>query len=365
VTAVNVADQVVVLGTGAFAMAFSQALAQHVRRPTHIVLVGRTEAASRDLVRKIKPDRVDRVRVLSTAIDLGLHVDLRPLMRRYRPRVVVVCASLHSPYYAVGGTDGWTRLLDAAEFGFTAPLQAVIAVRAAQAIADTGLVDCRLINACYPDLVNPLLAALGLPVLCGLGNVATLAEGLASLLPYETSGIRVLAHHRHLKSGVTAEEEAWIHAPGADGRAVAAALTKIRAWPRRRRNNLGAAAGGRLVARLLSDATVRTSLSGIGTLQGGYPVVAGLRGCELDLPATWSLQLAVAEQRHHAIREGITIHDGKLAYWGASRDLMRQMGLIEDSAVPVTGWDKLAQTLDALRRRLRESKDDSPVRLLV
>ncbi|WP_158895679.1 potassium transporter TrkA [Amycolatopsis anabasis] len=363
---VNTADSVVVLGTGAFATAFTQALAQHARRPTRIVVVGRTTAAGRDLLRNIAPaGRAAHVTALCTATDLGLHADLRPLICQYLPRVVVVCASLHSPYYAAGAADSWTRLVDAAEFGFTAPLQAATAVRAAQAIASTGLVDCQLVNACYPDLVNPLLVALGLPVLCGLGNVATLAEALASLLPHERCGIRVVAHHRHLKPGITAEEEAWVQMPGADGPAVTGALARIRAWPRRRRNDLGAAAGGRLVARLLSGATVRTSLPGIGPLPGGYPVLAGLRGCELDLPAPWPRQTAVAEQERHARREGVTVHDGKLTYWGATRDLMRRIGLAEDGTVPVAEWNTAAQALIALRHRLRRSSGASPSRLPV
>ncbi len=46
--------------------------------------------------------------------------------------------------------------------------------------AERAAPDTLLVNACFPDAVNPLLTALGAPVVCGVGNVATLAAALAA-----------------------------------------------------------------------------------------------------------------------------------------------------------------------------------------
>ncbi|MFF0250599.1 Tn3 family transposase [Streptosporangium sandarakinum] len=55
------------------------------------------------------------------------------------------------------------------------------------------------LNACFPGAVNPLLKTLGLPVFCGVGNVALLAASLReSLRPARGGRLRVLGHHRHL-----------------------------------------------------------------------------------------------------------------------------------------------------------------------
>lgn len=57
--------------------------------------------------------------------------------------------------------------------------------------------DCALVNASYPDAVNPVLKALNLNVLCGVGNVGILA---AVWEEHATAGgpVSILAHHSDL-----------------------------------------------------------------------------------------------------------------------------------------------------------------------
>jgi len=58
----------------------------------------------------------------------------------------------------------------------------------------------RLINCCFPDVVNGMIAAMGLPVTCGTGNVAILANAFAGALADVSQRVQVLAHYQTIGS---------------------------------------------------------------------------------------------------------------------------------------------------------------------
>jgi hypothetical protein len=60
---------------------------------------------------------------------------------------------------------------DRAGVGAWLPLYAALTYNVALAIKASGL-DSILVNACYPDVTNPVLKTLGIAPLCGIGNVA-------------------------------------------------------------------------------------------------------------------------------------------------------------------------------------------------
>ncbi|EIP88919.1 hypothetical protein A33K_15019 [Burkholderia humptydooensis MSMB43] len=64
-------------------------------------------------------------------------------------------------------------------YGATLPLRLALALRVARAIGERAQ-SSRLVNACYPDASNEVLARLGHDVACSIGNVATLAATYAS-----------------------------------------------------------------------------------------------------------------------------------------------------------------------------------------
>jgi hypothetical protein len=371
-----VTSRVVVAGTGAFATTLAGALAA-ASPAAGLTLLGRRPSAVEAAVAAVRRAATDSKaldealggdasasrgaaptpgpglggeaiedRVTGRVVPLGIDVDLTPYLATERPDLVVVAASLHSPYAAAAGQDRWSALLGATEFGFTGLLQAPLAVRAAQAVERTGGV---LVNACYPDFVNPLLAALGLPVLCGLGNVHTLAAGLTG---GSGAGARLLAHHRHLKTSPDGDQDvrAWddLGAPVP----VADALATLRTRSRRQLNDLGAAAGGRLLADLLQGEDVATSLPGPGGLPGGYPVRVNRHGCQLDLPADLSRAEAVAWNQHHAVAEGIRVADDRIELSGRAGDVLQERGVVRGPSLPVDDWATAAHRLHTTRATL-------------
>jgi hypothetical protein len=51
--------------------------------------------------------------------------------------------------------------------------------------------------------VNPALTRAGIPVVCGIGNVAILAAMLAAELPPSQEPLRLLAHHAHVATAIS------------------------------------------------------------------------------------------------------------------------------------------------------------------
>jgi hypothetical protein len=334
---------VVLFGTGAFATVFGAALAEHTTTPLRLVVVGRDEHKAGRVMADLPPNRY--VVAQAVALSVPSVAAIAELMRSLTPRLVVVCASPQSPYRPEQYGQAWRRLLAETAFGVTAPLQAMLAVPVAEAIRAVGIPETRLVNACYPDLVNPLLTALGYPVLCGLGNVASLAAGIP---PVAGPTVRVLAHHRHLKRLPDGEAEArvWVgDQPWPHG---VRHIRRLRTLPRRVLNALGAGDGGRLAARLLAGADVATSLPGVAGM-GGYPVRVTLDGCRLDLPADLDLAAARMWQADHARHEGVLVQAGQLRFCGATAQRLRALEVIEQDAVPVARWRDIATRLMRLR----------------
>ncbi len=349
---------IVLIGTGAFARAFAKALLPSIRTATQMVVLGRSAArveAMRDLVQHQAACAGDLVAVQAIALDLGLHSDLRPWFAKLRPRIVIVCSSLHSPYEIERCDHAWARFLASVEFGMTGPLQAALAVRAAEAIAAEDLQHCCLVNGCYPDFVNALVSALGLPILCGLGNVATLTAGMERLAATDHGHkMQMLAHHRHLKSIDKPEDEARLWIDGAPSPDLPDWLARLRGWPRQDLNDLGAAAGGRLVGRLLAGETVEASLPGVRGLSGGYPVVVNMNECKLDLPPGVSLDATIEWQERHAEHEGIVVTAARtIRFTGRTATDLQALGVISRAEVPVAAWGEIVERLLVLREAMR------------
>jgi hypothetical protein len=229
-------------------------------------------------------------------------------MARLRPRVAVNCASLQSPWEGSAEPSAWTRLLADGGFGLGLPLHAALATRLAAAIASSG-VPALFVNASYPDAVNPLLRALGLPVFCGIGNVATLAAGLHAALGVPDGALQVLAHHVHLHPPAEPQDElrAWHENRPMSG--IGDLLARQRAASRQALNAVTGHAAAILLARVVAGEELRANLPGPLGLPGGYPVVISRSRIALDLPADINAADAVAWQMRMAEREGVTVDE--------------------------------------------------------
>ncbi|MFI2713819.1 potassium transporter TrkA [Micromonospora sp. NPDC018662] len=320
---------VVVVGGGRLARALCDSLAAiHTPVRLRVTVLARDPGAANRLARGAQV----RATVAGTAVGFtarpftpsttdpgrGYAADAAS-MARLRPDVLVCAASAQSPYERTHAPSAWTELVTAAGFGVTLALQAELVSRLAAALA-AGAPDASLVNAAFPDAVNPLLAAAGRPVLCGIGNVATLAACLdAALGGPGPRRLAVLGHHAHLAApdpaaaDDTAEVRAWL-----DGREVpnvTPLLAGYRALPRPELNALAGHAGAAVVAALAAGMDeVVANLPGPLGLPGGYPVRLRDGRAELRLPAGVDVAHASAWNTAAGRRDGVEVDDGHVRY---------------------------------------------------
>ncbi len=249
-------------------------------------------------------------RVACRAIDWEAPDELARLLDDCAPKVVLHAASLQSMWEIASGSDAWAAGIRASGYGATLPLQLALALRVARAIGERAPAS-RLVNACYPDASNEVLARLGHDVTCGIGNVATLAATYAAQLGVDAPRrLRMLAHHRQVAAAIAGQGR--LHPPRVwiDGAAASAAdvPTDVRLPAGPSLNLVTGATGARLIAALLGRIEQYAGHApGPSGLCGGYPVTVSGGRLELDLPPGLTLEDAVASNREWAREEGVSI----------------------------------------------------------
>lgn len=373
---------VLVVGNGALATAVCAGLAAAHRDDDPADIAAGVTAGFTVTVAARDPDAAARTALTAAIRAAGAGVPVRFASRALgsvtgelaagalRPAVIVVCASHQSPYEHRDRPSAWTSLLRAGGFGLGLALQATLVSRLAAAVArhSPGTV---IVNGCFPDAVNPLLHALGTPVTCGIGNVATVAAALRAGL--ERAGetgvsapprLRVLAHHAQLgvPGAGTPDARAWLGAdPVPD---VTARLAAARALPRRELNDIAGLTGARTVLALLGRRPVAAHVPGPSGLPGGYPVTVADGAVVLDLPDGVTEAEAVGWNRRAGEADGVSVDGDRVVHTArAARALEPHL---PDLAVgwPVHSLPDVFRRLLALRDVLRTGppEDSEPTR---
>lgn len=280
---------------------------------------------------------------------MPVRFEARPLVAQ-DAGLILVCASEQSPWEREWAPSAWTRLIAEAGFGITLPLQASVAM----SVATAGH-GATIVNACYPDAVNPLLDACGAPVFCGIGNVGIIAASLAAALDVAPDRLKVLAHHAHLypPSDPDSEARAWLDGEPVSG--VTEALVAQRSTTRSQVNAVTGHSAALLLLGMLSGEALSTSLPGPLGLCGGYPVrLLGFKKIELDLPSGLDDQEAVEFNRRCAESEGVVVSEGAVTFGEKARKALEPHlpGLAAGFAP--RDLPEVLEQFRALRARLRQ-----------
>lgn len=308
-----------VTGTGSLAEAvlFDLATLPALGRPMRVVLAGRNAARLAWLTRaaNARAYALDARHVFDCrVINWDLEDDLARLLSQTRPNVVFHAASLQSMWEIAAGGDGWSAEVRASGYGATLPLQLVLALRVARAIGAHSPAS-RLVNACYPDATNEILARLGHEVVCGIGNVATLAAIYGAALHIDAPAqLRILAHHRQVSAAISGESHLhpprlWIDGvPAASPGVLPNELTDLRLPAGPSLNLVTGATGAQLLAALLGRVERHVGHApGPAGLPGGYPVLIDGGWLRLDLPMGMTTDAAVAINREWGADEGVSL----------------------------------------------------------
>jgi hypothetical protein len=348
-----------VVGSGSLARASCLALSTVdglAGVPVEVVVLARNAAAAADLchvaqVRAVVTGRA--LRCTPAVVDPGDGAAVAAALGAFRPDAVLVCASAQSPWEPLDRPSAWTRALRRAGAGLALPLQAQIALVVARA-ARAACPGAFVVNACLPDTVNPLLDALGAPVLTGVGNVGTLAAAVQHALGLPGEGrLHVFAHHLHLQEPAAPGDEAEVRLDGAPLGGVRDLLAAQRRADRRGMNDVTGLLAARLVADLCTGATRDTHLPGVGGRPGGYPVRISGGSLALRLPAGLDEARAVRANRRWAAREGAWVDEGYVRFGSPVTETLAPLLPEHAKGFAVDEFDDVTAAMHTMRDRLR------------
>jgi hypothetical protein len=308
---------VAVVGSGSLARAICNAAASRFSVEAEVLVLARSEAKAAEtcVVANTRAAVSGApVRFRPVVVDPTSARDVAAALSPVAPDIVLTGASHQSPWERLRSPSRWTALVEDAGFGITLPLQAAVPIAVATAVARIAPAAL-LVNGSFPDAVNPLLHALGLPVLCGIGNASTVAAGLQSALALpDQTRLRLLAHHRHLHAPDDPADEACAWLDERPIPTVGQLLAAQRAISRPELNAIAAQAAAQLLDALASGGELETSLPGPLGLPGGYPVRIESRRVQLRLPLDVTREQAVAWNQRASLRDGVLVEDGEISF---------------------------------------------------
>lgn len=349
--------RILIVGSGSLARGICYSLAIGARCRMGVTVLARSSARVSEIcwIANVRAAVTGTpVRFESAAAPEITQLAIAEVLSAHRPFIVVNCASLQSPWEGTRSPSSWTALLRTAGFGTALPLQATPATTIAQAIGGTSP-PAAFVNACYPDAVNAVLRALGLPVLCGIGNIAVIAAALHTALGEDArQDLRVLAHHAQLHEPREADGEvlAWVRGERVPG--VTAKLTSLRGVAREELNAVTGLTAADTLSRLAAGEAVRAHLPGPLGLPGGYPVRIEDGRIDLDLPDEMTAGQAIEWNQRMAERDGVVVGaDGQVRFGQRTRcELDRYLPDLA-RGFAVSELDQARERMLGLRRKLR------------
>lgn len=345
-------SSLVLIGTGSLANSVCDSLALLARVPIDVHVVGRDPGRTAALcylagTRAVLAGSPVTMHAAPVGDD-PLDEHLGRVLADREPAGVVVCASRQSPWESTVAPSAWTDLLGRAGFGLTLPLHVDIAAVAGRAIVATSP-ESWLVNACFPDAVNPVLAALDIPVLCGVGNVATMAASVQAALGLpDQHNLHLLAHHSQLHS---ARDEPSLWLDGSPIRDVTSLLAAQRGTTGEALNRVTGHTAAALLHTLLTGADVDTHVPGPHGLPGGYPVRLHGSQVSVRLPPGVTVAEAIAVNQRAAGGDGVRVVGDEIRFEPVvTTEVPALPGAFPASEVAAVGRELLALRAD-LRTR--------------
>lgn len=352
---------IVVFGTGQFAARIVFDLAATTPGPLDVLIVGRNPERLRWLVtaanaRAFMFDSPSRFR--GERVDVSDSAAVVDLMKTYQPRLAVQTASAQPS--AVIGMSGnaWSSLVADGGLSVTAATQAQLSVKVGEAINEAGI-DCALINCCFPDVVNGLLKARGIDVMCGTGNVAILSNAFSGSLADRGQKLQVLAHYQQLedwrkpagqRSGLP--PRVWIDQEEVGDVYSEFSQLKLTREPA---IEISGASGVTLMQAFIAGRQWSGHAPGPNGLPGGYPVRLNGETLEVDLPPGLSIGDAVGWNEAFEENCGLVVDEhGTAKYTGKLKSLLKDAAFPWAGGFHVSEIETVGRDLETLRAALEQ-----------
>jgi hypothetical protein len=346
---------IVIIGSGSLATGTAYALSQFAKGPLRIAIIGRSEAkVSR--IALIANARAACFGTSATFSPLGIHeftaLSFSRALRALKPKVILLAASLQSPWEAAGGQTAWTKLLAEGGFGITLPLQLALA---AELSRGAGEGKAAIVNACYPDCVNVVLHRLRLRATCGLGNSAIVESFCRSQTGTKGEDVKVIGHHGHLRAWLTGEASpsqprVWVKGRERDSRGLSPNLGSID----EELNTITSSTAARILMSLLTGEALHTSIPGVAGMPGGYPFLLKGGKFTLQLPAGVTSAEAVAHNKTGEWLDGVDL-DTSVKFVGNARKSLAAANYEYAEGFDLADWQSARDEMILLSERLRRT----------
>lgn len=323
---------ILIFGTGSFAQRIACDLAATATKPLRIDVAGRN-ALRLAWIRTAAQARADMfarpVRIVTHAIDLAEEGSATRLFDDYRPSVIVQAASFQTASIIAGAGNAWTRLVAEGGLSATAVFQAVLTARVASA-AQKVLPGSHLVNCCFPDVANGIVTAMGLPVTCGIGNIAILAHAFAGLLQGKPKPrLQMLCHYQNIAPWRRPRAErtgspALVWLDGAKVPDIYQRFADVQLTPEPV-IDISGASGVTLMLAMADREGWTGHVPGPHGLPGGYPVALRAGHLDLDLPAGLDRDAAVAWNGRYEAENGLVVDGtGHARYTGRLYERLKE-----------------------------------------
>jgi hypothetical protein len=354
----DILADILIFGTGSFAGRIAMDLAATASEPVRIAIAGRN---------------LDRLKWLQTAgnarsamfgrparfvtqqVDLSLADAAAGTIAAVEPRVIVQAASFQTGSVISQQGNAWTRLVADGGLSATAVLQTPLSASVARAIKATRP-NAHFINCCFADVVNPLIAALDLPITCGVGNIAILSNAFSGALALGPGRLKMLAHYQNL--GAWRQPAATRGGPSArvwiDGVEVADVYRNFAAVQLTREPaiEISGASGVPLMLAMAAGREWSGHVPGPHGLPGGYPVRLRAGTVELDLPPAVTRTEAIAWNLRYEQESGLVVESGRASYTGRLRELLAAVSPDLAAGFDVRDIDEVYRATHTLRMQL-------------
>ena len=351
---------ILIFGTGNFAGRIALDLAATAGDPLAVMIAGRNG----DRLNWLRTAGNARAalfgrpaRFMSHQLDLAVADAAAVAISAVEPKVVVQAASFQTGNVISNQDNTWTKLVAEGGLSATAVLQAPLSIEVARAVSAVRP-QAWFINCCFPDVVNPLIAALDLPISCGVGNIAILSNAFAGVLGTGVGDLKVLAHYQNIapwrrpaetRSGRSAR--VWINdqeVADVYGRFASVQLTREPAI------EISGPSGVPLMLAMAHGTHWSGHVPGPNGLPGGYPVRLAGSKLDLDLPGALTREEAIAWNRRYEEESGLVVEtSGQARYTGVLGQLLAAVSPAIAEGFHVRDIADASRAMSDLRSRLQ------------
>lgn len=353
-----------ITGSGNFVERIVLDLALRTASPTRVIIAGRAVEMGRlEWLRTAGNARAalseTPLFVETEIIDWDLPEQFAEIISRHAPTIVVHAASIQSPDAYFSRETEWNRLMGECTLTLTVPYQAYLGASLGKILAMVNS-PAKIVNCCYPDSTNPVLVARGMPVVCGLGNVAILAGAFAGDLGIRQYGrLKVLAHHQTImpwrgqEPAVTVLKPARVWLDEEEIGDIGERFKRVR-LPMAPALPISGYSGVPVLQALIGQHDISSHVPGPHGLHGGYPVRIANRELTLDLPKGLSRDAAVSWNLDFEKAKGLTVEDGVARFQGLIQQRLEENQSALAHGFSVWDLESAVAALDELRARLHQ-----------